>query len=101
MSDTHFHWWFMWRDVDGRTWVHDPREMGRSDSPTDARRQHKMACQFGWVKEGMFDASVSDLFVSVAGGKQTAVQDGANLDDLVKNESFRAPVSAYEERLMS
>lgn len=100
MSETKFHWWFMWQDAEGRSWVHDPREMGRSDNPIDARRQHKLACQFGWVKEGMLDPAVSDLFVSVGGGKQTAVQEGGRREDLVKDESFRAPVSAYEERLM-
>lgn len=100
MSDTKFEYWMMWLDEQGRTWVWDPREMGRPETPLDARRQHKMACEFGWVKDGMLDPSVTDLYVSVAGGKQAAIQDGARRDDLVNNESFRPPLSAYEERLM-
>jgi hypothetical protein len=100
MSETKFHWWHMWRDEQGRTWVFDPREMGRSDSPTDARRQHAMAKQFGWVRDGMVDPEVSDLFVRVAGGKETSVQQGARRDDLVKSGALSSRVSSYEERLM-
>lgn len=100
MTETKFEYWMMWTDEQGRTWVSDPRETSLPTNPSDARKQHRMACQFGWVKDGMSDPSVTDLYVSTAGGKQAAIQDGARRDDLVKNESFRAPVSAYEERLM-
>jgi hypothetical protein len=99
VSDTKFHWWLMWKDAEGRTWVHDLREMGRTDSPTDARRQHAMAKRFGWVKDGMVDPAVSDLYVSVAGGRETAVQEGCSRDDSVKDESSSSPLSAYEQRL--
>ena len=99
MSETRFQWWHIYKDGEGRTWVIDPHEMGRSDSPSDARKQHRMACEFGWVREGMLDASVSDLMVETAFGKQAVVQDGAFMSDYVKSKASRAPQSAYEARL--
>jgi hypothetical protein len=101
MSETKFHYWMVWKDEQGRTWVNDPREVGRSDSPTDARRHHEMACKFGWVKEGMVDPEVSDLFVATLGGKSAVIAEGANRDALVKSGAVISRVSAYEERLMA
>lgn len=101
MSETKFHFWMMWKDEQGRTWVNDPREVGRSESPTDARRQHQAACGFGWLREGMVKAEVSDLFVTTYGGKQATIAHGASRDELVNSGALISRVSAYEEKLMS
>lgn len=100
MSDTRFGWWLMWKDDQGRTWVHDPREIGVSDSPVDARRQHRRACEFGWVKDGMFDASVSELLVQTAFGKQAVVEESVRMEDVVKSGALSSPVSARDDRLV-
>jgi hypothetical protein len=100
MTETKFFYWMMWNDEKGRMFVHDPNEVGQvSGSPSEARTQHKAACRFGWVRDGMFDPAVSDLFVK-AQGRQVAVQDGAVMEELVNNGALESRVSVYEQRLM-
>jgi hypothetical protein len=46
-----------WCDDKGRLWA----ERHESDSPSDARKAHKAALAFDWVKDGRLP-SVSDLY---------------------------------------
>ena len=46
-----------WCDEKGRLWA----ERHESESPTDARKAHKAALAFHWVKDGRLP-SVSDLY---------------------------------------
>jgi hypothetical protein len=53
-----FHYWTEWCDEKGALYA-QPHYF---DSPTDARKAHKLSLQFMWVKNGFQRASVTDLY---------------------------------------
>ena len=70
-----FEYRLTWKDPMGRPWA---SEMLTASEPTEARRMHRSSMSGHWVREGMVQPIVTDLYVS-EGGRMVTVQEGGEV----------------------